>query len=584
MTDPPQSTMAPPEAAAPPNDNPTSSTATPTTPQRSTTKNFVTREHDLTIRAFFPLPQAPLKFNPITAMHQLLRIMIKDEPSLVLRTDANDKQLILQSEQLPTGEKAFKQFFTVSTPRAERQKTQHMCIGCHVLSTCTLGNIKFRSPENHLLTWLKKAKVFIESDSLGTDRPITVGYFTKIDPTITHLANLHEELVNQLMLIDIKVDTAIELAPHLKKVQLEAMSNGDEFVTILPPFELYKTRLTHGREPSQILTEVIGIKGAPKDVKLLGEFFTRLASEVTNDTRDGVFLPARAAHLLGPATYAHVLKENNFFLNNVATIPVNMEHAAWFAVIDPENHSDDAPVSLHDHLIRKTWFLRLESVTRNKCLVVTTKSNLTEARKWIDDNLEPLIRKSIPSGIDPPASLLPRRLDKPVYTTTTQTYADMLKKQFSLETNPQSQMTEHNQPPRKRPAKILDYDSDQSAEYPPLASNNIPTSSSPPGTANTPPQSNATTSSGYVTELSLLKNEISQLKEIITAAVAQMKQAVESFQVTHRPNETSAMETEEKDSTNLALPEIIRNLKNDIATISQEMRHLFNQGMQQRPK
>jgi len=145
-------------------------------------------------------------------------------------------------------------------------------------------------------------------------------------------------------------------------------------------------------------------------------------------------------------------------------------------------------------------------------------------------------------------------------------------------------MTEHNRPPRKRPAKILDYDLDQSAEYPPLASNNIPTSSSPPGTANTPPQSNATMSSGYVTELSSLKNEISQLKEIITAAVAQMKQAVESFQVTHCPNETSAMETEEKDSTNLALPEIIRDLKNDIATISQETRHLFNQGMKQRPK
>jgi len=119
MTDPPHSTMAPSEAAAPSNANQTSQTTLSTTPDRSTTKNSVTREHDLTIRAFFPLPQAPQKFNPITAMHQLLRIMVKDEPSLVLRTANNDQQRVLESDSLPIGEKAFKQFFTVSTPRAE---------------------------------------------------------------------------------------------------------------------------------------------------------------------------------------------------------------------------------------------------------------------------------------------------------------------------------------------------------------------------------------------------------------------------------------------------------------------------------
>jgi len=121
--------------------------------------------------------------------------------------------------------------------------------------------------------------------------------------------------------------------------------------------------LTHSRNPSQILTEVIGIKGAPKDVKLLGKFFTHFASKVSNDTRDGVFLPNGAVHLIGPATYMQVLQENNFFLNNVVTIPVNLEYVAWFAIINPNNHSDDTPVSLHDHLLQKTWFLHLESVT-----------------------------------------------------------------------------------------------------------------------------------------------------------------------------------------------------------------------------
>jgi len=99
-----------------------------------------------------------------------------------------------------------------------------------------------------------------------------------------------------------------------------------------------------------------------KDAKLLGEFFTCLVVE-GNNHHDGIFLPKGAVHLLGPETYGHVLKENNFFLNNIATIPVNLEYDAWFAVIDPENNSDDMPVSLHDHLLRQSWFLHVKSVT-----------------------------------------------------------------------------------------------------------------------------------------------------------------------------------------------------------------------------
>ena len=195
------------------------------------------------------------------------------------------------------------------------------------------------------------------------------------------------------MLIDIPAEKAIELAPYLKEEQTEAMSNGDDFVPILPNFEIYRTRLSHGRAPSQVATDVIGIKCEARDAQLLSEFFTQLASETSGDTRDGTFLPKGASTLLGPQTYERVLKDNNFFLTNVATIPVNLEYAAWFAVIDPYSSSETAPISLHDHLLRKPWFLRIESAGRNKVLLVTTKTNLPEAREWIDANLEPMIRQ-----------------------------------------------------------------------------------------------------------------------------------------------------------------------------------------------
>ncbi len=206
-----------------------------------------------------------------------------------------------------------------------------------------------------------------------------------------------------------------------------------------------------------------------------------MASDTSRDQRDGVFLPKGAVHLLRPQTYEQVLKDNNFFLTTVATIPVNLEYKAWFAVIDPSNMSEMDPISLHDHLIRKPWFLRIESVAPHKCLIVTTKPNLPEARTWIDDNLEPMIRKSIPPDVDPPSSQLPRRLDKPKYTAMSQSYADILKKQFSLVLTDTTPTTVNNRPPCKRQAAIINYNSDQS-DAPTMAGQNpsISNNSQPP--------------------------------------------------------------------------------------------------------
>ena len=183
------------------------------------------------------------------------------------------------------------------------------------------------------------------------------------------------------------------------------MTNGDEYVT-LPEFEIYRTHLTHGQEPSQVKTDVLGVKCAHRDAKLLTEFLMRMAT-TGHHQRDGVFVPKGAVHLLGPQTYEQVLKDHNFFLTTVATIPINLEYRAWFAIIDPNNTSEMEPTSLYKHLIRKPWFLQIEEVARRKCLIVTTRPNLPEAHAWMDTNLELMIRKSIPEGIDPPASQLP---------------------------------------------------------------------------------------------------------------------------------------------------------------------------------
>jgi len=53
--------------------------------------------------------------------------------------------------------------------------------------------------------------------------------------------------------------------------------------------------------------------------------------------------------------YEQVLRDNNLFLDQVATIPVNLEYAAWFAMVDPQATSDTNLISLNEHLLCN-WF------------------------------------------------------------------------------------------------------------------------------------------------------------------------------------------------------------------------------------
>jgi len=224
------------------------------------------------------------------------------------------------------------------------------------------------------------------------------------------------------------------------------MSNGDKYVPILPDFEVYWKWLTHGCTPSQIMTEVLGIKSVPQDTKLLGEFFTCLASEKSNDHRDGTFFAKRHSSLTWHANVWTGPQRKHFFLTQVVTILVNLEYDAWFAIINLQTTSNSDPISLHEHLLCKPWFLCIELVGHNKCNIVTTWPNLPEARAWIDANLEPLIRWSIPPGIDPLSASLPCRLDKPVYLSMSQMYSNVLKQQFSLTSTQTTTTTDNNCP------------------------------------------------------------------------------------------------------------------------------------------
>jgi len=376
-------------------------------------------------------------------------------------------------------------------------------------------------------------------------------------------------------MINIDAEAAVVLAPHLKQAQLEVMTNRDDFIPILPNFKVYRTQISHGRDPSKVTTDVIGVKGSPKEAKLLTKFFTRMAAEGSNDHRNGVFILKGAVNLLGPSTFEQALKNNNFFLTTVATVPVNLTFEAWFSVIDPNQTSKEEPISLHDHLLRQPWFIRLEPITRNKTIIVTTKSNLSAARAWVDANLEPMIRKSIPTDVELlPSNALPRRLDKPTYTTTSRTYADILKQQFSLEPTPATTTQDHTRPPRKCQATVINYDSDQmeSQSTTVTVESSTSTTNSPASSSTSAPPSKATTTD-YATDLQSLKNKIQALQTMLTQTVEQIKNEIASIRTQPVPSEmeidASQSQTPPQQQQHQPPPEIsslIHDLKYKIAT------------------
>jgi len=78
-----------------------------------------------------------------------------------------------------------------------------------------------------------------------------------------------------------------------------------------------------------------------------------MAANGSNDHQNGVFIPKGAVNLIGPSTFEQALKNNNFFLTTMATVPVNLQFKVWFSVIDPNQTSKEEPVSLHDHLLQQ---------------------------------------------------------------------------------------------------------------------------------------------------------------------------------------------------------------------------------------
>jgi len=143
-------------------------------------------------------------------------------------------------------EAEFKKHFMVTTDTHAMTNKPHIIIGCTLLSNRILYEIEFDPNKPDFMEWLTKEKAFIESDSLGVHKTVTIGYLTKIHPHLTSHTNLKIILQEVLNDLTINGNLAVELNPSLATQQTDVMTNGDILIPDIPTFKLYKMWISHG--------------------------------------------------------------------------------------------------------------------------------------------------------------------------------------------------------------------------------------------------------------------------------------------------------------------------------------------------
>ncbi len=203
---------------------------------------------------------------------------------------------------------------------------------------------------------------------------------------------------------------------------------------------------------------MLGIKSAAPKAKLLKEFFAQLGSTAHYEKQLGVFVPTGVVHILGPENYIKLICDNNRFIHSVVTVPVgNFQHDKLDIPFLIDTSTDIDQTTLLEIIAEQEWCLSVEKTTiHNKVLLTTTKMLLETACAWVDNALPDLYNQHIDDKLDVTTMrhLMPRRLDKPMLTSASTTYVEMLKQRTTVKTTNDSTQTYKKPPCSKATPKI----------------------------------------------------------------------------------------------------------------------------------
>jgi len=414
-------------------------------------------------------------YNPIPKTKTLMMTMADIDPGLTITSLDGKQKLLITKDTFPKNEDTFKKYFTCEWEPASSNQKARVRLGCTINGNRTLNNLKHGEKPSRFLQWLNKERVFVEADALGIGKTKTIGYLTGLHPRIINRTSTREKLYETLNTTFISYSEAQKLDHSIKEIN--TMQEEDEEPTVhCPIFELFQTTIGIGTTP-RTETEVIGIKCQSGRAALLREYMLK-SNETVEQAGLGKFIPAGLANVIGIQPMQTIIRQNNQFLKTITYIPINgipSETLQTEIIIDEEEKEEDQKkMTVIDYFLSAEWCHGFEPTDREgRYFLITTYPELTEAREWLDENLESLFLEHIPQyktftpieGYE-----YPKRSDKPRFSHQLGTYADQLCTLYTSSPSSISKDTQWNKPPANkihRPNnRILTYDTDEFPELP----------------------------------------------------------------------------------------------------------------------
>jgi len=538
-------------------------------------------EVDTELRIVFQLPNKPRDtFNPAFNVKQLIGEWIKHDASIAIHSLTDDNLLYPAHEPFPMKETDFQQYFQVHSIPKRPNRQNLITIGCRILSTKTVTEIKKATLDDHtMMDWLNQNHVFLEADTLGREPIRTIGYFFNVHPRITHKTSFKANIHASLAQVNMTPDDVIELDPTAQHfydakeaIRTDENDLEDEFDLYdteptdiyIPPFELLITNVGHGTGNTRVATRALSIKTNVKHGKLLHELLLRMA---TNRTDNPVlkFVPVGMAYTIGPDSYKQLILAHNAYLTSLASIPVVGISDDTLERTIPVQHPSlpNHRLTIKEVLLRNDWCVNIEPTkTEGKIFVLTTKSNLDTACQWLDENLPEIFTNHLPKNPtftpdkDHPIA---KRTDQQHLTASLLDYADALKASL-----PPSQLQQPNQsskyacPPPNRPPPLVNISYKQATQKPPPSNQQQNNAVTPKKRRTNDNNSTNTEVTTDLTELNPTATALADLKQDILNTVRQdfanltqreiapLKQEVANLTTNHQTLNTTMIQLQQQ--------------------------------------
>ena len=417
-------------------------------------------------------------YNPIPKIKTLLLTMADLDPGLTVTAIDGKSTLHIGKDKFPITETVFKTFFSCDWETNGKTQKNQLRIGCQINGNRTLNNIKHAVKLNQLLSWLYREQVYLEADGLGVGKTKTIGYLTHIHPRLINRNHRKTQLVEIMEMTHINFNDACKLDISLKPTSGEMTDISDDPTVNCPPFEIFHTSIGTGPANARSETDVIGIKCNVGKSALVREFFLQ-AAEQLEIKRQGKFVPAGLANVIGQDTMKKLICDNNKYLKSTSSVPIyGIPKEALLVemeINDEDDNTKKVRITALDYILSAEWCHGLEPTDSvGKYFLITTNHQLSEAREWIDDNFEELFTEYLPrfgtfsivEGYDHP-----KRGDKPLFSNQLGTYADKLRSLYPATTDKTTNQTKKwNKSPlhknRNNINRTLIFDTD---EYPALS-------------------------------------------------------------------------------------------------------------------